>query len=128
MKRTRQRQAPRHMTDAPRGPIVQPQAIRRKSAARRRVRFLGQSMRQDTLNHRFYLRIVACHGGNLVGHGRSETNARQCRCQQKHAQASLRSGAIEDGGPVEVRMRPDESCENARPFGACHRSLPTSTS
>ena len=123
MKRTRQRQGPRHIAHPPPGSIVQPQPVKRKSAATRRVRFLDQPIRHDALNQRFYLRIIAFRGCHRIGYGRSEKAARQCGCQQDHAEASLRSGAIEDGGPVEVRMRPDESCEIARPVDAPRQVL-----
>src|SRR5580700_7809794 len=118
MKRTRQRQGPRHISDPTHGPIVQPQAVKRKSVAMGSSRFLNQPMRHDALNRRFYRRVVALRGSNRIGYGRSEIDPCQCGCQQDYAKASLRSGTIEDGGPVEVRMRPNESRDTARPFDA----------
>src|ERR1700732_2309040 len=81
-------------------------------------RFLNQPMRHDALNRRFYRGVVALRGSNRIGYGPSEIDPWQCGCQQDHAKASLRSGTIEDGGPVEVRMRPNERRDTARPFDA----------
>ena len=100
MKRTRQGQCPRHITDPTHGPIVQPQAVKQKSVVMRRRPFLNQPVSYDARNHRFYRRVVAFRGSNRIGYARSETDPCQCGCQQDQAKASLRSGTIEDGVPV----------------------------
>src|SRR3954454_23214621 len=82
-------------------------------------------MRGDALNHLFFLWVVAFRGSNRIGYGRSEIDPCQCGCQQDHAKASLRSGTIEDGGPVEVLMRPNESRDTARRFEALLQVLAT---
>src|SRR5258708_5319079 len=72
----------------------------------------------DALAQRRQLSIGLFRGNNQVRHGRAELLTCQRDGQEQPAQAPLRSGVLDSGGPVEFWVRCDECSHIACPAGA----------